>query len=89
MEAHSLYQTRNQQDEKKKGIRRFLLVRDRDPSGVSGTGIVAEGVLFSNGLSVLHWLREPQALGMYQSLPDLMSIHGHAGATQIHFIDQE
>jgi len=43
-------------------MRRFLLVRDCDPSGVSGTGIVAEGVQFSDGTAVMHWLRAPFGL---------------------------
>ena len=89
MEARSSYQTRNYPEEEKKGIRRFYLVRNQDLSGVSGTGIVAEGVTFSSGLTVLRWLREPQAVGMYPSLSDLMAVHGHAGATQVHFIDPD
>ena len=45
--------------------------------------------MFSSGLSVLQWLREPYSVGMYQSISDLIAIHGHEGATQVHFIDQE
>ena len=36
--------------------RRFELHRDDDVSGVSGTGVVAEGVLFSSGRVALEWL---------------------------------
>ncbi len=68
-------------------MRRFLLVRDRDLTGVSGTGVVAEGTVFTDGLSVLHWLREPFATGVYQSLADVIAVHGHEGATQVEFID--
>jgi hypothetical protein len=39
-------------------MKRFRLVRDRDVSGVSGTGIVAEGTMFSDGTCVLRWLTE-------------------------------
>ncbi|HEY9075153.1 MAG TPA: hypothetical protein VIO61_01325 [Anaerolineaceae bacterium] len=69
-------------------MRRFLLVRERDLTGVSGTGIVAEGAEFTNGLAVLRWLREPYAVGVFQSVTDLIAIHGHEGATHIHFLDQ-
>lgn len=89
METVATYQTNTQGTNPPNGIRRFLLVRERDLTGVSGTGIVAEGAMFSNGLSVLHWLREPQAVGMYQNISDLIAVHGHEGATQVQFIDQE
>lgn len=35
----------------------YLLVRDTDVSGVSGLGAVAECVVFSDGTTVLRWLR--------------------------------
>src|SRR5579872_1239536 len=38
--------------------RRFVLVRHEDVSGVSGTGVVAEGVAFSNGVVALQWASE-------------------------------
>lgn len=39
--------------------RRFLLVRDRDISGVSGTGVVAEGVHWPHGdVVALRWTSE-------------------------------
>ena len=89
METLAAYQTQFGGTNQVNGIRRFLLVRERDLTGVSGTGIVAEGAMFSNGISVLHWLREPQAVGMYQTISDLIAVHGHEGATQVQFIDQE
>jgi hypothetical protein len=67
---------------------RFLLIRDEDVTGVSGTGVVAEGIVFTSGLVVIHWLREPFAMGLYQSLEDVMFIHGHGGRTILQFIDQ-
>jgi len=36
--------------------RTFVLHRDEDVSGVSGTGVVAEGVVFSDGAVVVRWL---------------------------------
>jgi hypothetical protein len=48
-------------------VRRFVLDRVRDETGISGTGVVAEGVLFStgwvaltghNGATLLRWLDE-------------------------------
>ena len=68
-------------------MRRFVLIRVEDLTGVSGTGEVAEGTVFSSGLAVIHWLREPFAMGVYQSLEDVISVHGHEGRTQLQFID--
>lgn len=67
---------------------RFILVRNKDATGVSGTGVVAEGIVFTNGMTVILWLRKPYAMGIYQTLNDVISVHGHEGATEIHFIDE-
>lgn len=68
-------------------MRRFVLIRVEDLTGVSGTGEVAEGTVFSSGLTVIHWLREPYAMGVYQTLEDVMTVHGHEDRTQLQFID--
>ncbi|WP_322510122.1 hypothetical protein [Anaerolinea sp.] len=70
-------------------MRRFLLVRQKDVSGVSGTGIVAEGVEFSDGMAVLHWLREPYGLNIFASVMDLIAVHGHGGNTYIEWVDEK
>ena len=88
METSGIYQTETEDKDRQLGMRRFLLVRERDITGVSGTGIVAEGAEFTSGLAVMRWLREPYAVGLFQSVTDLIAIHGHEGATHIHFIDQ-
>lgn len=69
-------------------MRRFILIRVKDISGISGTGMVAEGTVFSDGLSVIHWLREPFATGVYTTLNDVIAVHGHQGGTQLQFIDE-
>src|SRR5690349_8384191 len=71
------------------GIRRFALLRAEDESGVSGTGLVAEGVESSDGRVVLFWLRSaadparPGCLGVYTSLGEMLAIHGHGGRTRV------
>ena len=67
--------------------RRFWLVREEDVSGVSGTGVVAEGIEFSNGQAVLSWLVGGGSLGVYSSINSLVKIHGHGGATQVVWAD--
>ncbi len=71
------------------GLRRFVLVRSVDVSGISGTGIVAEGVQLSAGRIVLVWLHEHSSIGIYDNLFDLLFIHGHNGVTINHCLDEE
>ena len=68
-------------------MRRFVLIQVEGATRVSGTDEVAEGTVFSSGLAVIHWLRDPFAMGVYQTLDDVISVHGHEGQTQLHFID--
>ena len=67
-------------------LRPFILGRKKDLTGTSGTGIVAEGVVFEDGQAVLKWLRKPYSLGVYPSLKNLLDVHGHEGNTQVRFI---
>lgn len=67
--------------------RRFLLIRTEDLSGISGTGVVAEGIAFSTGKIALAWIRPPFAIGIFDSVFDMMSVHGHQGKTNVHWVD--
>ena len=67
-------------------LKRFLLRRDEDESGVSGTGIVAEGVQFACGWCALSWLTTYQSCGIYPSIEELERIHGHDGRTKVIFL---
>lgn len=67
--------------------RRFLLNRRRDPSGISGTGIVAEGTKFSDGQTVLKWLTLTNSLAVYPNMAALEKIHGHDGDTVVEWVD--
>lgn len=72
------------------GMRRFYLQRESDPSGVSGTGRVADGVEFASGWIALHF--DPQIKGIhsvyfYRDLGDMYQLHGHGGKTRIVWID--
>ena len=51
--------------------------REIDVSGVSGTGVVLEGVLFSTGVVVIHWLTPPPrgSISVFDSLDQFLSIH--------------
>ena len=59
------------------GMRRFVMHRTHDESGVSGTGLVLEGVLFSTGVVVIHWLTPPPrgSISVFDSMDQFLSIH--------------
>ena len=62
-------------------MRTFKLHRKIDDSGVSGTGIVAEGAEMHDGQCVLSWFSKVHAVAIYPTIDDLISIHGHGGHT--------
>jgi hypothetical protein len=67
--------------------RRFVLNRREDFTGTSGTGIVAEGVCFSNGKVALHWLSHLGAVNIYDSMEVTTILHGHDGRTVVEWMD--
>jgi hypothetical protein len=68
--------------------RRFHLVRHVDVSGISGTGVVAEGVEWSDGTVALRWAgRYPTTTVWQDGINALLTIHGHHGATTVHWLD--
>lgn len=69
-------------------MRTFILYRVVDVSGVSGTGVVAEGVQFSDGVCVCRWTTDTATTTVYDSIEDVQAIHGHDGATRIIFEDE-
>jgi hypothetical protein len=72
-------------------MRRFHLHRDIDTSGVSGTGTVAEGVIFSCGWVALTWVVECYGftgIATYPTIETVETIHGHQGKTKIVYLDE-
>jgi hypothetical protein len=68
--------------------RRFELHRDTDISGVSGTGVVADGVQFPDGTVALRWRGElPSSTIHDRGIAAVISIHGHGGHTRIFWPD--
>ena len=73
-------------------MRTFRLVRDVDETGISGTGTVAEGIEFSDGVVALRWLVPVGAPGSGyptsvvfhdRGIASVQAIHGHGGLTRI------
>jgi hypothetical protein len=75
-------------------MRRFQLLRREDKTGVSGVGVVAEGVEFADGRASLCWLKsalDPSrggAIATFASVEEVRETHGHGGATVIVWIDE-
>lgn len=63
----------------------FDLVRLKDATGVSGTGKVAEGVVFMDGTVAMRWLTEHRSTAIYESAREVVAIHGHGGLTVLRY----
>ncbi|MFJ4189402.1 hypothetical protein [Kitasatospora sp. NPDC089509] len=64
----------------------YVLLRDVDVSGISGTGVVAEGAIFSaaaGSTGVTRWRGERGSTVAWDHARDIEPIHGHGGATRV------
>ena len=61
----------------------FELRRSVDETGVSGTGTIAQGVVFDNGWCALTWMTKHTSVAFYTSIDDVVAIHGHGGSTKV------
>lgn len=64
----------------------FELVRHADVTGVSGTGVVADGAVFPDGATVVHWRGDRPSTVVWGSIEDVERVHGHGGATVIRWV---
>lgn len=62
-------------------FKEFYLQRLVDETGISGTGIVARGVVFPSGTCILEWQTFHSSLAVYKNVADVEAIHGHNGKT--------
>ena len=67
--------------------RTFLLVRVEDGTGVSGPGVVAWGVEFPDGCCATRWNSKIAQTCAWESVEDVVAIHGHDGKTRIRWLD--
>ena len=66
-------------------MRPFQLERTEDISGISGIGVIAEGVEFPDGTVVLWWFNF-SSLGIFRSIHLVDKIHGHDGRTTVRWL---
>ncbi|WP_406337344.1 hypothetical protein [Streptomyces sp. NBC_00649] len=70
--------------------RRFVLRRRVDVSGISGIGDVADGMLWPDGTASIRWRGEhPSVVFWDRGRVSVETIHGHQGATEVVFVDQD
>jgi len=65
-------------------MRCFVLYREEDVTGVSGTGVVAEGIKFSDGHAAVRWcVGDHRSTSVWDSMEAMEAIHGHDGRTTV------
>lgn len=69
-------------------MRTFRLVRKEDVSGISGTGVIAEGVEWTSGKVSICWLGTFSSTAQFDNLHQLEHIHGHEGRTYVEWCDR-
>lgn len=68
-------------------MRRFLLFRHKDISGVSGTGIIACGVEYPDGAVAIRWQGKYPSTAAWPNIDGVLAVHGHGGATEVCWLD--
>lgn len=74
-------------------MRRFVLIRHSDVTGISGTGIVAHAVEFTDGTCAVHWVGDFPCVQIWPSMAGgngvngVRVIHGHSGRTVVRWLD--
>ena len=58
-------------------MKTFEMIREADESGVSGIGKVLEGIVFSDGTTIIRWCVKgsPNSTAVYRSFEDFKKIH--------------
>ncbi|MEV8398794.1 hypothetical protein [Streptomyces niveus] len=68
---------------------RFHLQRHHDVTGASGTGRVADGVLWPDGTATLRWRGQRPSTVNWDRIDDAVAIHGHGGHTGLVWDDPD
>lgn len=56
---------------------------------MSGTGVVAEGCQFANGIVAMTWKSEHFSGTFFLSIDTVQNLHGHGGRTVVEWIDPD
>lgn len=61
----------------------FIMERFEDVSKISGLGIIAEGIIWSDGTVAYRWLSDIATTVIADSIETVEKLHGHDGKTKI------
>lgn len=71
-------------------MRAFMMIREQDETGISGTGVVAEGIEYSDKTVAIRWLtpHNGSSTVVWNKIEDAIHVHGHNGKTQFVFTEE-
>ena len=61
----------------------FILERKEDETGISGTGVIAEGIVWSDGTVAYRWLTNTPTTVIIDNVENVETLHGHDGKTKL------
>lgn len=61
----------------------FYLLRHEDVSKNSGTGVVAEGIIFDNNMVAMTWLSKYPTITVFPNISTVEKLHSHEGKTEV------
>lgn len=64
-------------------MKTFYLLRHKDFHDNTGTGVVAEGIIFDSGMCAMTWLTEHPTVTVFDKIVTVKEVHGHGGRTEI------
>jgi hypothetical protein len=64
-------------------MKRFYLLRHEDLHGHAGLGVVAEGIIFDNGMGSFMWLSKYITVTTFMNIVDIECLHSHEGRTEV------
>jgi hypothetical protein len=64
----------------------FVLERFEDVSGISGLGIIAEGIIFSDGTVAYRWLSDIATTVLADNIDIVEKLHGHDRKTKLRYL---
>lgn len=64
----------------------FIMERFEDISKISGLGIIAEGIIWSDGTVAYRWLSDIATTVIAENIETVEMLHGHDGKTKIRII---
>jgi hypothetical protein len=68
-------------------VKPFYMLRHTDVNGLSGTGVVAVGVVWPNGRVSMQWTSIRSSIENHDCMESIQELHGHNGNSEFIFGD--